>query len=93
MQACRDIFEIWGANQTEAIQTIADELEEKPDTVYRWKKRFRIPERKWDGLIKSAASRGVTLTPDELFRFNRSAPQVRARPKRTGNVRALRAVQ
>lgn len=95
MQACRDIFEIWGTNPTESSQALAEALDEKPDTVYRWNLRRRIPERKWDGVIKSAASRGVALTPDELFRFNRSAPKVapRTRPKKTGNVRPLRAVQ
>lgn len=95
MQAVRDIFEIWGAPAADAIQTIADELDEKPDTVYRWRQRRRIPELKWDGLIKSAASRGVDLTPDELFRFNRSQPAKtpRTRAKKTGKVRALRAVQ
>jgi hypothetical protein len=98
MQVCRDIFGIWGTNPTEASQVLAEELEEKPDTVYRWNLRRRIPERKWDGVIRSASSRGVDLTPDELFRFNRSAPPPvkpakRGRPKKTGNVRPLRAVQ
>ena len=84
MQAQRDIFEIWGG-----YPTLAVELDEKPDTVYRWRKRRRIPEWVWPDLIESAASRGVELTADELLRFNHS--QGRARQKNRKN-RLLRSV-
>jgi hypothetical protein len=65
MQQLQDIFAIWPS-----ISAMADDLDEKPDTVFRWKKRGRIPETAWAKVIEKAAKREQLVTASQLLRFN-----------------------
>jgi hypothetical protein len=74
MQDIQDIFAIWPS-----INDMAAALDEKPDTVLRWKYRGRIPESAWSNLIAKAAQRERLITAGELLALN--APmQRRGRP-------------
>jgi len=74
MQALDDIFSIWTS-----ISSLATALNEKEDTVYRWKKRRRIPEDAWQPVIDAAALRGKTLTIADMHAANRP-PKRRGKP-------------
>ena len=65
MQEIGDIFEIW-----ESITEMADDINQLPDTVYRWKVRGRIPEDMWPRVIGAAAMRKKTVTAQMLLRLN-----------------------
>lgn len=81
MQALDDIFAIWPD-----ISTLATALQEEPDTVYRWKKRHRIPERVWPGVITAALGRGKVLTIADMHAANRP-------PHKRGTAHKLKPVR
>jgi len=62
MQALRDIFAIWPS-----IKAMADDLDEKPDTVKRWRIRRRIPSDVWPRIIEKAARREQLVTAAQLL--------------------------
>lgn len=76
MQAVHDIFEIWPS-----INVMASELEQLPDTVYRWRKRQLIPVHVWPKVIEAAAKREVLITATQLLTLN-SAAKPRGRPRK-----------
>jgi hypothetical protein len=65
MQGIQDIFGIWPS-----INSMADALNEKPDTVFRWKHRSRIPEHIWPKLIERSAAINQPVTAEDLLKFN-----------------------
>lgn len=65
MQALQDIFALWPS-----IREMADALNEKSDTVLRWRIRGRIPEDAWPRLIEQAAFRDITVTANDLMTLN-----------------------
>lgn len=76
MQAIHDIFQIWPS-----IKQMAADLDQVPDTVYRWRKKGVIPPHVWPELIERAAKREVLLTATQLM--NLSAPtKRRGRPRK-----------
>lgn len=77
MQGIQDIFGIWPS-----INSMAEALSEKPDTVLRWKLRRRIPEHIWPKLIERSAELNRPVTADDLLVLNapmgrRGRPPVR----------------
>ena len=76
MQAIQDIFAIWPS-----ISVMASELEQLPDTVFRWRKKGRIPVDVWPRLIEVAARHEVLITATQLMNFNVDAPP-RGRPRK-----------
>lgn len=66
MQALQDIFALWPS-----IREMADALNEKSDTVLRWRIRGRIPEDAWPKLIEEATSRHIQITANDLLTLNR----------------------
>ncbi len=88
MQATRDIFGIWPD-----INSMADEIGEKPDTVYRWDRKRRIPEPSWQAVIEGAKKRSVDLTASDILAFNapmkqRGRPAHKIRRRRKAELRA-----
>lgn len=80
MPSIDDVFARW-----DTISDLAADIGEKPDTVYRWKKRRRIPEAAWASVIAAASRRGIAITADELLAVNTPMKQ-RGRPAhRTGS--------
>lgn len=75
MQELCDIFAIWPS-----IKQMAEDLGQLEDTVYRWKKRGRIPEDMWPALIEKAAGHEQLVTAQQLMKFN-TAPKKRGRPR------------
>lgn len=74
MQEQCDIFSLWDSETV-----LAEAISQKPDTVYRWKKRHRIPEAHWNSVIDAARKLGKEITASDLHRFN--APmKMRGRP-------------
>lgn len=73
MQALHDIFSKWGtdADGFPDFSAVAAALNEKQDTVYRWWKRGRIPERAWLPFISAAEGRGERLTVADMHAANR----------------------
>lgn len=65
MQGIQDIFGIWPS-----INSMAEALSEKPDTVSRWKLRGRIPEHIWPKLIERSAGLTTPITAETLLAFN-----------------------
>lgn len=65
MQAIEDIFGIW-----DSIEAMAIDINQLPDTVYRWKVRGRIPEDMWPGIIEKAALRERLVTAQQLMVLN-----------------------
>lgn len=72
MQGLNDIFSVWPD-----ISRMSAAVNEKHDTVYRWKTRKRIPEGAWTRVIAAAALQGKTLTVADMHAANRP-PKVRA---------------
>jgi len=71
MQELRDIFAIWPS-----IQVMADDLDEKYDTVKRWRFRGRIPPTVWPKLIEKAARREQLVTATQLLELNKPTPRM-----------------
>lgn len=65
MQASLDIFAIWPSPSA-----LATDIRQKPDTVFRWTKRKRIPEDAWSEVIEAAARRGTVIDASDLLAFN-----------------------
>ncbi len=83
-QSIHDIFAIWGS-----VSTMANDLGEKRDTVFRWKLRERIPEDAWGKIIERAAMRERLVTASDLLKVNKPMKK-RGRPvirKRRSNYR------
>ena len=76
MQGIQDIFGIWPS-----ITVMALELDQLPDTVYRWKARGRIPENVWPAVIEKAAKRETLVTASQLMQFNGEI-KTRGRPRK-----------
>lgn len=74
MQALQDIFGIWPD-----LSSMATAIGQKPDTVYRWSKKGRIPEDSWQSVIDAAVVRGRQLTASDLLAANKP-PKLRGRP-------------
>jgi len=68
MQELRDIFGIWPS-----LKEMADDLNEKYDTVKRWRNRSRIPDTAWPKIIEKAARRERLVTAAELLELNQRA--------------------
>lgn len=89
MQAINEIFQtIWPS-----VRLLADDIGEKCDTVRRWKKKGRIPQRAWTPLIQKAAEHGYLITVAQLYEASRETPRGRPvlKPRRKSE-RQLRAV-
>lgn len=71
MQALQDIFAIWPS-----IQAMANDLDEKYDTVKRWRIRERIPATVWPKLIEKAARREHLVTATQLLELNKPTPRM-----------------
>jgi hypothetical protein len=82
MQAIQDIFGIWPT-----LVDMATAIGAKPDTVYRWQKKGRIPEDSWQAVIDAAVVRGQPLTAGDLLAVN-TPPKLRGRPAH--KIRTLR---
>lgn len=65
VQDIHDIFAIWPS-----ISAMAEDLNEKHDTVFRWKLRRRIPEHVWPSVIEKAAKRERLVTAAQLLALN-----------------------
>jgi hypothetical protein len=72
MQELRDIFEIWPS-----IKDMAADLNEKYDTVKRWRNRSRIPSDVWPRIIEKAARKERLVTAAQLLKFNNVPRRVR----------------
>lgn len=72
MQELRDIFTIWPS-----LKAMADDLDEKYDTVKRWRNRARIPDRAWPKIIEKAARREHLITAAELLELNHRRVETR----------------
>lgn len=79
MQELLDIFEIWPS-----IKEMAADLNEKYDTVKRWRNRRRIPSDAWPQIIEKAARREQLVTANQLLAFN-NAPRRRRSPSLRGD--------
>lgn len=77
MQELQDIFSIWPS-----ITVMATDLDQLPDTVYRWRKKKRIPVHAWPAVIEKAAKREVLVTAAQLMDLS-SASKPRGRPRKT----------
>lgn len=77
MQAIHDIFEIWPS-----LGQMATEIGELEDTVYRWRKRGRIPEEAWPRVIEKAAKHEKLVTAQQLMSLNGPVGR-RGRPRKT----------
>ena len=93
MESTHDVFGIWPDTSTMAL-----EIGEKPDTVYRWSLKRRIPETAWREVITAAFKRGRKLTADDLLTANapmkqrgRPAHKVRRLPRKRGERSQARA--
>jgi len=75
MQTIDDIFRVWPSTTV-----MAEEIGEKPDTVFRWSKRGRIPEHAWGAVIESARRRKQRITAKQILDLN--APM---RPRGAGS--------
>lgn len=65
MQAVEDIFRIW-----ESTTQMAEAIGEKPDTVFRWRRRGRIPEHALGAVCAAAKERGRRLTVAKILALN-----------------------
>lgn len=65
MQELLDIFNIWPS-----LKDMADDLDEKYDTVKRWRNRKRIPSKAWPRIIEKAARREHLVTAAKLLELN-----------------------
>jgi hypothetical protein len=82
MQDIQDIFGIWPS-----INSMAEALNEKPDTVSRWRLRGRIPEDVWAKLIERTAALDRPITAEDLLAVN--APmRKRGRPSKVVRLKA-----
>lgn len=77
MQALQDIFDIFGP-QKKAVRNMAIALNEKTDTVYRWRKKGQIPPHAWPALIEAAKERGKKITASDLLKANTPTRKKRA---------------
>lgn len=62
MQALQDIFDIWGSDKA-----MADDLDQKADTVKHWRLRGRIPSDAWPRIIEKAARKEQLVTAAQLL--------------------------
>lgn len=76
MQVIQDIFGIWPS-----LGQMANDIGELQDTVYRWKKRGRIPEEAWPRVIEKAARYEKLITPSLLMNLNGPVGR-RGRPRK-----------
>jgi hypothetical protein len=79
MDTVHDIFEVW-----DSVSEMASALDQKADTVFRWRKKGRIPVDMWPRLIETAARREVLITATQLMNLHRGAPQ-RGRPRKAAH--------
>jgi hypothetical protein len=49
---------------------MAEEIGELEDTIYRWRKRGRIPEEAWPKIIEKAAKHEKLVTAQQLMNLN-----------------------
>ena len=77
MQAIHDIFQIWPS-----IGQMATDINELEDTVYRWKRRGRIPEEAWPRIIEKAAKYEKLVTASQLLTLNGPVGR-RGRPRKS----------
>lgn len=61
---------------------MAAEIDELPDTVYRWQRRGRIPEEAWPKIIEKAAKREKLVTAAQLMNLNGPVGR-RGRPRQS----------
>lgn len=51
------------------MNELALDLDEKPDTVRKWKQRNCIPADRWRALIDAAKKRGIQIDETDLVRI------------------------
>lgn len=78
MQAIDDVFAIWPS-----LSEMADDLGQRFDTVYRWKRAGRIPQEHWERVIERAATREKLVTASMLLSLSEPFKR-RGRPRNTG---------
>jgi len=59
----RDIIKLW---PSPAVNTLANDMNEKPGTVRKWHDRGNIPCEYWNGLRRAGAKRGIAISLDFL---------------------------
>jgi|HubBroStandDraft_5_1064220.scaffolds.fasta_scaffold109906_2 hypothetical protein len=79
MQSIQDIFGIWVS-----LEAMAIDLGELEDTVYRWRRRGRIPEEAWPRVIEKAAKHEKLVTAAQLMTLNGPVGR-RGRPRQSVN--------
>jgi hypothetical protein len=79
MQEFEDIFAIW-----DSIRDMADDINQLPDTVFRWKLRGRIPEDAWPKIIERAAAREKLITASQIMKLN-AVIKRRGRPRQSAS--------
>lgn len=80
MQAPRDISEVFGL--WDSRTAMARALNESYDTIRKWEKSKRIPERAWNAVISAAALRGRLITASDLLNLNTEQKPRPGRPAR-----------
>lgn len=78
MQAPRDItdvFKLWNSRTEMAVA-----LDESYDTIRKWEKARRIPERAWNAVIRAAALRERLITAADLLNLNTAQKPRPGRP-------------
>jgi len=87
MRDIAGIFAIWPSTND-----MAEAIEAKPDTVFRWKLRGRIPQEHWSAVITAALSKGATVTAEELLLASAPMKQ-RGRPSHRSKRRGRRSTE
>jgi uncharacterized protein YjcR len=64
MESFADVIARWPS-----IDDLAADLDQKPDTVRKWKQRRNIPADYWLDLIRSARKRRISLDERTLVRI------------------------
>jgi DNA-binding transcriptional regulator YiaG len=51
----KEVIESWPGG----VDTLAEDINAKPNTIRKWKERNRIPSSEWHKLIRAAGRRGI----------------------------------
>jgi cell division FtsZ-interacting protein ZapD len=78
MQAPRDITEVFAL--WDSRTDMARALDESYDTIRKWEKAKRIPERAWNAVIRAAALRERLITAADLLNLNTAQKPRPGRP-------------
>lgn len=84
----KSILDLWPD-----VSEMSVSLSTKPDTIYKWIKRGRVPEEWWQPIIDAALVKGRMLTASDLLTANRP-PKLRGRPAhKVRRIRRRKAVE